>query len=176
MTLVRMKNSLLFTFLLFIIHLTGCQQSPGETETHLKPNITIIDIMPTVCELSGADYPNEYNGNKIIPVEGKSLVPILLGKQRKEHDFLCWEHEGNKAIRHGSLKLVSRFYYDVMEEGEWELYNLENDRTETENLAGKFPEEVEKLEELYIEWAENCNVVPYKELRAFLKEMKQDSR
>jgi len=77
--------------------------------------------MPTVCELSGTDYPNEYNGNK--------------------------------AVRHGSLKLISRFHYDVMEEGEWELYKLEDDRTETENLAGEFPEEIEKLEKLYIEWA-----------------------
>ncbi len=146
---------------------------PGQIDHQLAH---IIDIMPTVCELTGTDYPDEYIGNKIIPVEGKSLVPILQGKQRKEHDFLCWEHEGNKAIRYGSLKLVSRFHYDVMEEGEWELYNLENDRTETENLAGEFPEEVEKLEKLYIEWAENCNVVPYKELRTFLKEMKQNSR
>ncbi|HUC84911.1 MAG TPA: hypothetical protein VL970_06950, partial [Candidatus Acidoferrales bacterium] len=65
-----------------------------------------------------------------------------------------WEHEGNRAVRLGQWKLVSRY------PGAWELYDMKADRTELNNLAGTRPEKVKELSELYDEWAKRCNVVP----------------
>jgi arylsulfatase len=117
----------------------------------------VIDIMPTCLEVAGAEYPSEFQGNNIIPVEGKSLLPVFANED-SGHEVLLWEHEGNRAVRKGKWKLVSEY------PGGWELYNLEADRTELNDLAGENPEMVKELGYLYNEWAERCNVVPWSEM------------
>lgn len=115
----------------------------------------IIDIMATCLDVAGIHYHKTYKGHKIIPLEGKSLLPIFQGKKRKGHDTLCWEHMGNKAIRHGKWKLVS------VRKGEWELYDMETDRTELNNLAHKYPQKAEQLRAMYESWAKRCGVQPW---------------
>jgi len=58
----------------------------------------VMDIMATCIDLGKAKYPAVYKGNKIIPLEGKSLVPILKKGKRKGHDELCFEHFNEKAL------------------------------------------------------------------------------
>lgn len=117
----------------------------------------IIDIMPTCLEVAGVDYPSEFQDKQITPVEGLSLLPVF-ENEPSEHEALFWEHEGNRAVRKGQWKLVSEF-----PEG-WELYDLEADRTELNNLAGQYPDKVKELEKLYNDWTERCNVVPWAEM------------
>lgn len=112
----------------------------------------IIDIMATCLKVSGATYPGTHKGNAITPLEGKSLLPIFKGKTRKAHEAIYWEHFGNRAIRQGKWKLVS------VSKGNWELYNLETDRTETNNMAEKLPEKVSQMIDLYDKWATRCGV------------------
>ena len=97
----------------------------------------IIDFMPTLLELANRTYPHEFNGNAILPVEGKSLLPVFRGRTREPHSSLSWELYGNRAIRQGDWKLVWG-----ASEKRWELYNLKADRSETNNLAAKFPDRV----------------------------------
>ncbi len=113
----------------------------------------VIDFMPTCCELAGAAYPTEYHGgNEIKPVEGKSLASVLEGGSRDAHDILHWAHEGNHAIRAGKWKLV-------MEDGSpWELYDMEADRTELNDLSDEKPELMEELRSDFEEWAEEVGV------------------
>lgn len=86
------------------------------------------DIMATCLELADADYPQEYQGQSINPVVGKSLLPLLEGQDQPIHtEPIFWEHEGNKAVRLGNYKLVQDWEED--EEDNWELYNLDKDRT-----------------------------------------------
>ncbi|MHC4568526.1 MAG: arylsulfatase, partial [Planctomycetota bacterium] len=92
----------------------------------------LIDIMATCVDVSLAEYPSEYKGNSITPMEGRSLVPAFDSKPI-EREAIYWEHEGNRAVRQGKWKLVSRH------PGEWELYDLEADRTELNDLAQKHP-------------------------------------
>ncbi|RMF90107.1 MAG: arylsulfatase, partial [Planctomycetota bacterium] len=92
-------------------------------------------------------YPTQYNGNEILPLEGKSLLPVLRGESREGHASLFFEHEGGRAVRQGDWKLVA------LARGEWELYNLASDRTETKNLAGRYPERVRKMAADWVEWA-----------------------
>jgi arylsulfatase len=118
----------------------------------------IIDVMATCLEVAGVEYPKTYQGREILSLEGRSLVPIFQGRQRQGHEFLFWEHEGNRAVRQGHWKLVSRH------PGAWELYDLEADRTELSNLAQKHPEKVRELSEQYERWAARCGVVPFDRL------------
>ena len=112
----------------------------------------VIDLMPTCLEIAGVDYPTHFKGNRILPVEGKSLVPLLQGRDDKRQDALFWEHEGNRAVRWGKWKLVAR------KDDPWELYDLSMDRTETNNLAQAKPSLVSELLELYRNWEARSGV------------------
>ena len=119
----------------------------------------LIDVMATCVELAGAEYPRELNGRKITPLEGKSLLPALADRS-VARDALYWEHEGNKAVLAGSWKLVSKH------PGPWELYDFENDRTESTDLAAKHPQRVRELAAKWQAWAERADVLP---LRPYAK-------
>jgi arylsulfatase len=119
----------------------------------------LIDIMATCLDVAGAKYPEVYEGNRITPLEGKSLMPIFQRAERQGHHAIYWEHEGNRAVRAGKWKLVSRY------PGNWELYDLQADRTEMNDLAGKNPSKAAELERAYNAWAKRANVAPWQELK-----------
>lgn len=119
----------------------------------------LIDIMATCLDVAQAKYPAEYQGHKITPLEGKSLVPAFANRP-VEREAIYWEHEGNKAVLVGNWKLVSQH------PGPWELYNLQDDRAETKDLAQAEPARVQELSALWQRWAERANVLP---LRPYAK-------
>ena len=123
----------------------------------------VIDLMATCVDVAGAEYPGEFRGKTIRPLAGKSLLPILKGKQRKGHEVLYWEHRDNRAVRQGDWKLVSA------RGGEWELYHLRHDRTELNDLATTEPNRRDQLLAQYHVWAKNVGVLPYKQVRASRK-------
>lgn len=111
------------------------------------------DMMATVLELAGAEYPRRYNGKDILPLEGSSLVPIF-SQDERHRGPLFWEHEGNAAVRMGPWKLVRKY------PGPWELYNMETDRTEMNDHAAQYPERVREMGAAYEAWAKRCGVIP----------------
>jgi arylsulfatase len=122
----------------------------------------LIDIMATCVDISGAKYPIRYKGRNIKPMEGKSLVPVFAEKPI-EREALYWEHERNCAIRRGKWKLVGR---NVLQPRgvpieKWELYDMEADRSELNNLAMSHPRIVEEMHEMYMAYANRANVIPY---------------
>ncbi len=123
------------------------------------------DIMATCLDVSGAEYPKEYNDNPIYPLEGTSLAPMFDGADNNK-EILYWEHEGNKAVRRGRWKVVTRH------PGPWELYDMVTDRTEVNDLSSKQPELVKELSGLYQDWANRCLVTPW----ADLQEMRRQRR
>ena len=114
----------------------------------------LIDIMATCVDVSGARYPTQYQGNDIQPKEGVSLAPAFQGKSLGTR-AIYWEHEGNRAVRQGKWKLVSKH------PGGWELYDIAADRTEMHDLAAQNPEKVQELKALYESWAQRCGVQPW---------------
>ncbi len=130
----------------------------ANTLTHAPGHL--IDIMATCCDVGEAEYPEEHNGRRITPLEGKSLRPVLETGSRDGHDAIFWEHEGNRAVRRGKWKLVSRWTEE--DGGRWELYDLEADRTEMNDLAAEQPDKVTELERLYEAWAARANVEPWR--------------
>ena len=79
---------------------------------------------------------------------------------RSGHDGIFWEHEGNRAVRQGKWKLVSR--WNKEDGGQWELYDLDADRTEMKNLAASNPEKTAELVKMYEDWAQRAGVVEWK--------------
>lgn len=112
------------------------------------------DIMATCIELAGTKYPKEYEGRKIIPTPGVSILPIVRGEEMPDR-FIYAEHEGNRMVRKGDWKLVSANFRG----DEWELYNIKEDRTEQHNLIKEYPEMARELENAYFEWADRSDVL-----------------
>ncbi|MEM7380975.1 MAG: arylsulfatase [Bacteroidota bacterium] len=115
----------------------------------------LIDIMATCIDVADAQYPNTFNGHNIIPLEGISLTPTFNAKGLEER-AIFWEHEGNKAVRLGKYKLVSRWNKNA--EYSWELYDLEADRSETNNLVDAMPDKANEMETLWLSWAKKVGV------------------
>jgi len=112
------------------------------------------DLMATVVDISGATYPTVYGDREITPMEGASLVPAF-GGEALDRGAIFFEHEGSRAVLEGRWKLVARGA-----RGPWELYDMETDRTETADLSGRYPGEVERLASLWQAWAERAQVIP----------------
>ena len=121
------------------------------------------DIMTTFVNVSGATYPQTYKGNTITPMQGSSLLPLLLGKDKPIHQApIFWEHEGNAAVRYGNLKLVKEYKPDNA--SAWELYDISKDRSELNDLSAKMPDKVRQLSKDYEQWARKVGVLPYDEV------------
>jgi arylsulfatase len=85
---------------------------------------------------------------------GESLIPVFQGESRKRGP-IYWEHEGNKAVRDGKWKLVSKF------PNQWELFDMEADRTELHDLAIAQPERAKKMAVMWDTWAKDIGVQPW---------------
>ena len=115
----------------------------------------LIDIMPTCLAVAGAKYPDELNGNHLTPLEGRSLVPAF-DNEPIEREALFWEHEGNRAVRVGPWKLVTKG-----PAGKWELYNITNDRSELHDLAELDQPRVKAMTAQWEAYARRANVLPW---------------
>ena len=146
-----------------IVHWPAGLRAKRGSITHQQGHL--IDFMPTLVEVAGAKYPDTFDGRKIEPVQGTSLLPIIEGKERTAPEWLYFLFNDNRAIRRGKWKLVSA------EWGKWELFNIEEDRTEMNNLADERPELAAELKQLWFHVARNVDRVPKKNL---LREVKDE--
>ena len=112
----------------------------------------VIDLVPTFLEVAGVSRLKQQ-------YIGKSLVPVIEGRAF-DRGPLFWEHEANRAVRDGSWKLVSFAAKQAPYKGEWELYDLSKDRSESNNLAAQYPDKVAQLSKMWREWAESHQVLP----------------
>jgi len=111
----------------------------GTVSNHISG---FTDFLPTACDLAGIDIPEN--------IDGISFLPALLNKDQEKHEYLYWEfHEmGNKqAVRMGKWKGIRLNIFDNPD-APVELYNLEEDPSETTNISGSFPDVVNGMEEI----------------------------
>ena len=98
------------------------------------------DVLPTFCELAGAEIPEN--------IDGISFLPVLLGKKdQKKHDYLYWEFNSNggqQAVRMGKWKAIR----EDIHQGNLsiKLFDLENDIQEQNDVSGSNTEIVKKVE------------------------------
>ena len=120
----------------------------------------LVDVLPTVLEVTGTRYPAE---RPVLPLEGRSMLAAWRGRALPDGD-LFWEHCGNAAVRRDRWKLVREY------PGPWELYDIEQDRTELQDLAADRPEVLAELAAAWNAWAERVGVVPFETTIAFYRD------
>jgi arylsulfatase A-like enzyme len=113
----------------------------------------IIDVTPTLLELAGV--PSD---GKRPPFDGKSLAGVLTGKPLPGPRPFFFEHYGARAVIDGSWKLVSLAPGRVQQYLPWALYDLRNDRTETNDLAGRYPDRVRRMEAQWLSWVSSVRL------------------
>lgn len=104
--------------------------------------------MATFLDLTGVTYPNRFRDEDLVPLQGRSIMPLLAGTDKLSERLLYWEWAKGKAIRHGPWKLVSH-------SGNWELYNLDSDPFESRDLADSEAALFKALATLHNLWMEN---------------------
>jgi arylsulfatase A-like enzyme len=109
-----------------------------------------IDFMSTFVDITGAEYPVEFNGQEITPMQGQSLLPVFQGLKPNREKPLFWEWGQGQAVYHDSWKLVRHGLNNP-----WELFFIENDPAETENRAVFEPEKLSELEKMFDYWKSN---------------------
>ncbi len=112
---------------------------PGSKTGHLS---AFWDFLPTACELAGKEAPSF--------TDGISYLPVLLGKEQPQHEYLYWEfHErgGKQAVRKGEWKAVRR---NVKEDPDSPvlLFNLDSDPSEATDISSEYPEIVKEMVEI----------------------------
>jgi arylsulfatase len=129
---------------------------PDGRGTLFREPAHLIDLMATAVDLAGAEYPKEFKGGPIEPMEGVSLRPAFSGRPLNRKEPIFFEHEGNRAVRDGRWKLVAKG-----RAGAWELYDFSADRTEMHDVAAGHPDKVAELSAKWEAWAARARVKPY---------------
>ena len=144
----------------FIVHWPAGIEARGELR---KQPAQLPDVMATFLDVAGVAYPQKYAGHDVKPLEGYSMRPTFAdGPHNRE--VLYWEHEGNQAVRRGKWKLVCKY------PGDWELYDMEADRSEMHDLSAQHPDVAGEMAALHEAWAKHAGVVPWADLLAMRAE------
>ena len=142
----------------FIVHWPGGidQKLNGK---YIKEPGHIMDVMATAIAVSGAQYPENYNGSEITPLEGQSLLPHFSG-QKTKREPIFWEHEANIGMRDGKWKLVAKTKENsTFDPANLELYNMDKDPVELHNLAVENPDKLKEMYNAWQQWADKVGVV-----------------
>ncbi len=124
------------------------------------------DIVPTILEAIGLEMPKEYRGVKQYPLSGVSMKYTFDakpdGKTKKKRQYYTmlgtrgiWENGWKASALHAPISGKGHFDKD-----KWELYNVDKDRSESTNLAEKYPEKLEHLIKVWFEEAKINKVLP----------------
>lgn len=120
----------------------------------------MMDVLPTVLEAAGGEYPTSFAGHSIQPLEGKSLLPVMRGETSAVRE-IGFDHQAAHALREGDWKIV--YSKRMPEKLTWELYNLAEDRCELNNLADQHPQRLASMVSRWEAWAKRVGVTwePY---------------
>ena len=134
----------------------------------------VIDITPTIIETAKLPQPKFVNGIKQKPIEGVSMAYTFAdAKASTRHRTQYFEMFGNRGIYHDGWTAVTRHSipWDVtgtpprFSEDKWELYNTNDDFSQAQDLAAKYPDKLKELQRLFLAEAEKYNVLPLDDRR-----------
>lgn len=140
-------------------------KTPGTTNTPGQWNYSFIhvtDIMPTLLEITGATYPEQFNGHKIHSLIGKSILPILTGKAQSVHENTGMGYElfEMKAYIKGKWKILR--LPQPFGTGYWQLYDLEVDPGEINDVSDQHHEIRDELINEWVQYSKTNEVFDHK--------------
>jgi arylsulfatase len=139
-----------------IVKLPG-RQDNGQIRTAFT---SVMDLAPTFLQLVETTYPDTIDGRKLAEYKGKSLLPYINGEKARAHEtnyVMGWELFGRSALRKGSWKIIQ--IETPLGKGKFELYNLDTDPLETEDLSEEYPEKYKELIDLWKQYRSENNVI-----------------
>lgn len=117
----------------------------------------VSDLAPTCYDIAGVDYPSSFDNRELHPIDGRSFLDVLNGEKLPDRTYF-WKYEKHRAVRSGDWKLFGNGDKTDRSVVTWELYNLAQDQTETNNLADEYPEKVEILASKWDAWADDVDI------------------
>ena len=123
----------------FIVHWPKGIQSSGEIRQSVGH---VIDLVPTVLDVAGVTWNDKWKNSTAPSLAGKSLVPSFSKDISIDREYLYFSHDGHHALRQGDWKVVSADDNSV----DWKLYNLAEDRDESNNLTPLNREQMTKMQ------------------------------
>jgi len=115
-----------------------------------------VDVMATVVDITGAEYPAEFKGQKVNPMAGESFLPQLRGDLEAQRDKdLYWQWSIGRAVRQGKWKAVTNG-------SKWALFDMEADVNETTDLSQQFPEKLDAMTKQWATWYDSTSAPPMK--------------
>ncbi|MHC4943750.1 MAG: arylsulfatase [Planctomycetota bacterium] len=122
----------------------------------------VMDIAPTLLEAAGTShpFPEKYKGREVQPLGGKSMMPFLTGVAeavRDDKEAVSWESLGWRAVRQGRWK--STWFASPFGPDDWQLFDIENDLSERNDLADTHPDKLRELILLWEDYAEEYGVI-----------------
>jgi arylsulfatase A-like enzyme len=120
------------------------------------------DLAPTILEAIGIAAPEEINGVRQMPIEGTSFAPSLTDAAvRSKTPPQYFEMFGHRGLWHAGWKAVAFHPPGTPYENDrWELFHLDEDFSETNDLAGEQPERLKQMVALWWDEAKRHNVLP----------------
>ncbi len=134
----------------------------------------VVDIAPTVLEAVGLPFPKVINGTEQLPFDGPSMVYTFDNAKAKDrHTTQYFEMFGNRAIYHDGWVACTRHSIPwlmvplpPLKDDVWELYNVDQDFSEANNLAAKDPDKLKEMQGLFMKTAEKYHVLPIDDRRS----------
>lgn len=142
-----------------IVKMPGTMQQAGQWN---RSFFHVTDLMPTILDLAGAKYPEKRNDVVLHPLIGKSMLPVLQGKADGIHaeDGMGWELFEMKAYIKGNWKILR--LPQPFGTGEWQLYDIDKDPTESTDLSAQHPDVKDSLIGLWNTYARDNAVHDHK--------------
>lgn len=153
-----------------VIHWPNRIKAKGEIRSQFSH---VVDVAPTVMEAAGLPFPRMVNGTEQHPFDGVSMVYTFDdAKAKDQHTTQYFEMFGNRGIYHDGWVACTRHSIPwlvvplpPLKDDVWELYNVDADFSEANNLASKNPEKLKELQDLFMKEAAKNHALPIDDRR-----------
>ena len=146
------------------VHVPAFVHYPHKVAAGTRSNAfgSVMDLLPTFLAVAGVQHPGaSYRGKPVLPPQGKSMLPMLYGKEKAVHpadELHGWELFGYRSVRRGDWKLV----WDQAPpepQRHWQLFNMASDLEEQHDVAAGNPDQFSALQKGWTEYATRNGVV-----------------
>lgn len=129
----------------------------------------VVDVVPTILEVCGTEMPKVVDGAEQTPLPGVSMLYSFDNAKAPTQKVIQYDEcTGTRGLWYRGWKVAathgSQFGIGKFDQDKWELYHVDDDRSEAHDLSNQYPDKVKELVELWFEEAKKYNVLPLNDL------------